>query len=90
MVSAATESGMARLDLFTAGSTFGEVAFIDRSPRSANVTAINTVECRVLTRPVFEQLGLTAPALKYRLMESLAISMAGTVRHINRELAFLK
>jgi CRP-like cAMP-binding protein len=81
---------MARLDLFTAGSTFGEVAFIDRSPRSANVSAIDAVECRVLTRPNFEQLGSTSPALKYRLMESLAVSMAGTVRHINRELAFLK
>ena len=50
MVSIPTQNGVSRLDSFTSGMTFGDVAFIDRSPRSANVTALGPVECRVLTR----------------------------------------
>jgi glutaminase len=90
MVSAPTESGLARLDVFSAGCTFGEVAFIDRSPRSANVTALGLVDCKILTRQAFELLASTAPLLRYQLMESIAVGLAGTVRQINRDLALLK
>jgi CRP-like cAMP-binding protein len=90
MVSAPTESGLARLDVFSAGCTFGEVAFIDRSPRSANVTALGLVDCKILTRQAFERLASTAPLLRYQLMESIAVGLAGTVRQINRDLALLK
>ena len=90
MVSAPTENGLARLDVFSAGCTFGEVAFIDRAPRSANVTALGLVECRILTRQTFEALQSTAPQLRYKIMESIAVGLAGTVRQINRDLALLK
>jgi glutaminase len=90
MVSAPTESGLARLDVFSAGCTFGEVAFIDRSPRSANVTALGLVDCKILTRKAFEQLADSAPQLRYKIMESIAFGLAGTVRQINRDLALLK
>ncbi|MCF8210152.1 MAG: glutaminase A [Rhodoferax sp.] len=90
MVSTPTEHGIARLDVFPPGSTFGEVAFVDQSPRSANVTALNTVECKILTRDAFSDLENEAPKVKIRLMENIALSLAGTVRQINRELASLK
>ena len=57
MVSLPTQSGIARLDAFTSGMTFGELAFVDRSPRSANVTALGAVECLVLTRDAFSATG---------------------------------
>lgn len=90
MVSAPTVSGLARLDVFSAGCTFGEVAFIDRSPRTANVTALGLVDCKILTRQAFEGLEATAPQLRYKLMETIALGLAGTVRQANRELALLK
>lgn len=90
MVSAPTASGLARLDVFSVGCTFGEVAFIDRSPRSANVTALGLVECKILTRMAFEKLAESAPQLRYKIMESIAFGLAGTVRQINRDLALLK
>jgi glutaminase len=90
MVSAPTESGLTRLDVFSVGCTFGEVAFIDRSPRSANVTALGLVECRILTRMAFEELAESAPQLRYKIMERIAFGLAGTVRQINRDLALLK
>jgi len=90
MVSIATHDGIARLDAFTSGMAFGELAFIDRSPRSANVTALGAVECRVLTREAFGRLDREAPAIKIRLLENLALGLTGMLRQANRELAVLK
>jgi CRP-like cAMP-binding protein len=90
MVSIPTQDGIARVDAFTSGMTFGELAFIDRSPRSANVSALGQVECRVLTRDTFAQLDRDAPAIKIRLLENLALGLAGMLRQANRELAALK
>ena len=90
MVSIPTQDGIARVDAFTSGMTFGELAFIDRSPRSANVTALGEVECRVLTRDTFAQLDREAPAVKIRLLENLALGLTGMLRQANRELAVLK
>lgn len=66
------------------------MAFIDRSPRSASVTALGPVECRLLTRGAFMQLEKDAPAIKIRLMENIALSLTSTVRQLSRELAILK
>ena len=90
MVSIPTQDGVARLDAFTSGMTFGELAFLDRSPRSANVTALGTVECRVLTRNTFVQLDREAPAIKIRMQENLALGLTGMLRQANRELAALR
>ena len=90
MVSISTQEGIARLDAFTSGMTFGEMAFIDRSPRSANVSALSEVECRVLTREAFAQLDHAAPAIKIRLLQNLARGMSSMLRQANRELAALK
>jgi glutaminase len=90
MVSISTQDGVARLDAFSAGATFGEVAFLDRSPRSANVTSLNAVTCRVLTREVFDQLDSQAPAIKIRLLGNLAGRLTTILRQNGRELAALK
>ena len=90
MVSIPTLDGITRLDAFTSGMTFGELAFVDHSPRSANVTAIGDVECRVLTREAFASLDREAPAIKIRLLENLALGLTGMLRQANRELAVLK
>ena len=90
MVSIPTQDGVARLDAFTSGMTFGELAFLDRSPRSADVTALGAVECRVLTRDAFAQLDREAPTIKIRLLENLALGLTGMLRQANRELAVLK
>ena len=90
MVSIPTQDGIARVGAFTSGMTFGELAFVDRSPRSANVTALDEVECRVLTRDAFAQLDRDAPAIKIRLLHNLALGLTGMLRQANRELAVLR
>lgn len=90
MVSMPTQDGVARLDALTCGMSFGEIAFLDRSPRSADVTAVGDVQCVVLTRAVFDQLGATAPQAKIRLLENIALGLTASVRQISRELAALR
>jgi len=46
-----------RLATFSPGMAFGEMAFIDASPRSALILADTEVECDVLDRDDFERLG---------------------------------
>lgn len=41
-------------------------------PRSANVSAMSEVECRVLTREAFAQFDLEAPVIRIRLLQNLA------------------
>lgn len=90
MVSIPTQDGMARLDAFSSGMNFGELAFLDHSPRAANVTALSAVECRVLTREAFAELGRAAPAIKIRLLENMARGLTGMIRQMGREMAALK
>ena len=90
LVSVPTQEGVARLAVFGAGMTFGELAFIDGSPRSANVTALEPVECRVLTREKFAKLDHDAPSIKIRLLENLALDVTGKLRQANRELSALR
>jgi CRP-like cAMP-binding protein len=90
MVSIPTQGGVARLDAFTSAMPFGELAFLDRSPRSPDVTALGAVECHVLTRDAFARLDREAPTIKIRLLENLALGLTGMLRQANRELAVLK
>lgn len=90
MVSISTQHGAARLDAFSSGATFGEVAFLDRSPRSANVTALGAVTCQVLTREAFDALDSLAPAIKICLLNNLAGRLTTMLRQNGRELAALK
>ena len=85
MVSIPTQDGVARLDALTGGMSFGEIAFLDRSPRSANVTALSPLECRVLTRAAFAQLGSDAPQIKIRLLENIALGLTRLVGVLVRD-----
>jgi glutaminase len=90
MVSIPTQDAVARLAVFTPGMSFGEVAFMDRAARTANVTAIDEVECRVLTQDVFARLERDAPAIKIRLLENLARGLTAFLRQADVELAALR
>ncbi|MGE5089064.1 MAG: glutaminase A [Candidatus Levyibacteriota bacterium] len=90
MVSIPTRHGVARLAAFAPGMSFGEIAFVDGSPRTANVTAIGDVECRVLTREMLAMLEVEAPLIKIRLLESMALGMTALIRQADAELAALR
>jgi glutaminase len=76
-----------RLATFSAGMAFGEMALLDRAPRSAAVTADTEVECDLLKLQDFEQLGESHPHVKIVLLNNLALSLSRKLRKANREIS---
>jgi len=79
-----------RVDVFGAGMSFGEMAFLDNSPRSADVIALEPVECRVLDHALFTALEQERPQLKFVLLTALARQVCANLRQTNRELAAMR
>lgn len=79
-----------RLDVLDAGMSFGEMAFIDGSQRSADVVALEEAECRILTRPLFEALDTQRPGLKIKILTQLARQLSGRLRQANIEISALR
>ena len=51
------------------GDFFGEMAIIDRSPRSATVKAETECTCLMLTQPVFRPFAVSHPETMWALLE---------------------
>lgn len=79
-----------RLATFSPGMAFGEMAILDRAPRSAMIVADTDVACDVLALRDFEALGTTHPAIKIRMLENLALGLCRKLRKANRELTVLE
>jgi glutaminase len=79
-----------RLATFSPGMAFGEMAFLDGSPRSAMIVADTEVNCDVLTREDFERLDGTNLGLKAKLLENLSLSLSRRLRKANRELSLFQ
>ena len=75
---------------FSPGICFGEMAFIDGAPRSANIIADSDVECHMLSLQDFTALGESQPALKIKLLEHLCLDLTRKLRKANREISVLE
>jgi glutaminase len=83
-----TESGARkRLATFTRGMVFGEMAVIDRAPRSAMIVADSEVVCDVMGIEDFDRLGSTHPGIKIKLLENLSLCLCRRLRTVNRKLS---
>lgn len=78
-----------RLTTCTPGMLFGEMAILERQPRSAAVRADTTVECFELAIADFEHLTATHPDLKVKLLENFARSLSSRVRRLTDEVRVL-
>ena len=79
--------GRKRLATFSAGMIFGEMAVIDRAPRSAMIVADSEVMCDALSVEDFNRLGTTHPSIKIKLLESLGLCLCRRLRTANRKLS---
>jgi glutaminase len=79
-----------RLDVLTAGMSFGEMAFIDGAKRSADVVTLEASECRVLSRALFESLDIQRPGLKIKILTQIARQLSSRLRQANTEIAALR
>ncbi len=79
-----------RLDVFSAGMSFGELAFLDGSSRSADIVATAPVDCRVIDRSFYDTLGERFPSLKAKILNELAIQLCDRLRQANLEVSALR
>ncbi len=82
----ALNSGMKRrLATFSAGMAFGEMAVIDRAPRSARIIADTEAACDLLSLKDFDALSEQHPEIKIKLLENLSLGLCHKLRKANRE-----
>jgi len=74
-----------RLSTLSAGTTFGELAMVSRSPRSADVRADAPTECWALGVAEFDALGEKHPEIKLTLLENLLRTTSRTAARLTGE-----
>jgi anti-anti-sigma factor len=75
-----------RLVTFSAGTVFGEMALLDREPRSATVTADEALVCYMLDQHSFERLAAAHPSIGMALLANLGRALSLRLRETNRTL----
>lgn len=78
-----------RLSTLGPGMCFGELAIVNRTPRTADVRADTPVECLELPLEAYDALGTKAPALKATLVENLLRSTAALAGRLSMETSVL-
>jgi glutaminase len=78
-----------RFSTLSAGMTFGEVAYVERGPRSADVYADTAVVCHTLPFAVLDRLATSDPVVYAKLVHALAGVVVAALRRANAEAAHL-
>jgi glutaminase len=79
--------GQHRLTTLSAGMTFGELAYIERGLRSADVVADSHVTCSTLSYAVLDELATTDPVLYGTLLRNILGVVGSSLRLANAGLA---
>ncbi len=75
---------------FGRGDFIGEMGFLDPSRRAADATALDEVDCYVLSRVRFNALADSQSAAAAHIFEGIACVLAMRVRFMNKELRALR
>lgn len=78
-----TPGGATRLSSISAGAFFGEIALLDRKPRSARVRADTEVECVVCDASTFDLMRREHPEIAIKLLTNLARELSARLRNNN-------
>jgi CRP-like cAMP-binding protein len=79
-----------RLITYSAGVTFGEMAFLDGSPRSADVWSDEDSETYVLSPAEFNVLQDESPQIAIKLIRNIALEMSDRLRIRTNEVRVLE
>jgi glutaminase len=78
-----------RLATLSAGMTFGEIAFVERGTRSADVFADSEIECLRLPYSLLDRLATDDPVLHNKLLRNILGVVVASLRQANAETAQL-
>jgi CRP-like cAMP-binding protein len=79
-----------RLLTYSAGVTFGELAFLDGSPRSADVWAEEDAEAFMLSPAEFDLLQEESPTVAVKLVRNIALEISERLRIRTNEVRVLE
>ena len=79
-----------RLQTFSSGTFFGEMAFLDGRPRSANVEAREPLDCYRLKLDNFEKLKKEHPHISTVLMTNISRTLSRRLRFANEMISELE
>lgn len=74
----------ARLVTFAPGTVFGEIALLDTEPRSATITADESLVCYVLSASDFDEIKKSHPPIAIMLLTNLGRELSSRLRRVNR------
>jgi CRP-like cAMP-binding protein len=74
-------SGSVRVAGMRRGAIIGEVAFLDRAPRSATVIAHDELVVAVLDRDAYDALSRESPVIVQKMLANVALYLAARLRH---------
>ena len=85
------KSGMdIRLATFSPGTVFGELAILDKGPRSASVGADTHLTCFELDEEDFAALASSTPTAAIKLLQNLGHELSGRLRRANQAISQLE
>jgi glutaminase len=87
--SSAADGRRHRLATLSAGMTFGELAYVERTSRSAYVQADSHVECRTLSYTTLDVLAERDPVVHGKLLHNMLRVVVSSLRLANAEVAHL-
>ncbi len=67
------------------GDVFGEMTFLDESPHTANISAVDDTELLVLHKAKFEELAESNPKHAYIITKNLLLVIESIIRKMNAE-----
>src|SRR5262249_62397360 len=76
-----------RLSTLSAGMAFGEVAFVERGTRTADVFADSAVECLRMPYSLLDRLATDDPVLHGKLLRNILALVGASLRRANAEAA---
>ncbi len=79
-----------RLATYPAGAIFGEMAFLDGAPRSAEVSCDERSVIYSISHEDFESLSTKEPELALKLIKNIAIEVSRRLRTTSLEIGFLE
>ncbi len=79
-----------RLATYSAGAIFGEMAFLDGAPRSAEVLCDENSVIYSLSHEEFESLSKREPELTLKIIKNIAIELSHRLRMTSLEVSFLE
>jgi SulP family sulfate permease len=78
------DEGAIRLDSMSCGAVFGEMGFLDGTPRTAHVVATEPLVTHVLNRVRFDELSRSHPGVAQQILQNLCEELAKRLRYLHQ------